>query len=187
MTGRRALQLALFGAIVLGIVALFWLRPKVEPVVPRRLSLTKSAPGASAPASTSVPAPAPSAPVEDRDPASGGESRLADDLNAPGGTIQRDLAILEELFATWQTNFPRTGNPVGENAEITASLAGDNPVKFAFIPRRHRAINAAGELCDRWGTPFRFHQLSGTQMEIRSAGPDRKFGTADDAHLAPPQ
>ena len=112
---------------------------------------------------------------------------MADDLNAPGGTIQRDLTILEEVFGMWLTNFPRTGNPVGENADITAALTGENPVKFAFVPRRHRAINTAGELCDRWGTPFRFHQISGRQMEVRSAGPDRKFGTADDASIGSPE
>lgn len=110
-----------------------------------------------------------------------GESRLADDLNVPGGTIQQDLRILHEVLESWQTNFPRAGNPVGENAEITASLAGANPLRFAFIPPAHRAIDARGELCDRWGTPFRFHALSGQQMEVRSAGPDRKFGSEDDA------
>ena len=111
---------------------------------------------------------------------------MADELNAPDGSIQRDLQILNEVFEMWLTNFPRDGNPVGENAEITAALTGDNVHRFAFVPRRHRAINTRGELCDRWGTPFRFHQLSGRQMEIRSAGPDRKFGTADDAAWSPP-
>jgi hypothetical protein len=41
-------------------------------------------------------------------------------------------------------------------------------------------INARGELVDYWGTPFFFHQLSGTEMEIRSAGPDRVMWTVDD-------
>ena len=122
-------------------------------------------------------------------PSPGGElsgvSHIADDLNAAGGTIRRDLEILNEVFATWQTNFPREGNPVGENAEITAALAGGNSVRFGFIPPGHPAINLRGELCDRWGTPFRFHQLSGAQMEIQSAGPDRKFGTPDDAEFSP--
>jgi hypothetical protein len=112
-------------------------------------------------------------------------SPIANDLNAPTGTIAADLKILQELFFAYQSNFPRLGNPVGENAEITAVLLGENPAKFPFIARNHRALNARGELCDRWGTPFRFHQLSGSQMEVRSAGPDRKFGTPDDAQLAP--
>jgi hypothetical protein len=200
MIERRWRPMLVLAAVALGTAVLFWLWPRRTP--PMAEPPPSRSPAASAPAPSSVattpaaaarapfipPAP-PAAPVPPHTPPTDaeltGESRLADDLNAPGGTIQRDLAILEEVFVAWLTNFPRTGNPVGENAEITAALAGDNPVKFAFVPRRHRAINASGELCDRWGTPFRFHQLSGRQMEIRSAGPDRRFGTTDDAVLSP--
>lgn len=110
---------------------------------------------------------------------------IAAPLNAPGSTIARDLDSVRQLFETWQSNFPRDGNPVGENAQITAALMGDNPLGLALIPTGHRALNDRGELCDRWGTPFRFHQLSGTRMEIRSAGPDRTFATADDAAWTP--
>jgi hypothetical protein len=112
-------------------------------------------------------------------------SPIAKDLNAPNGSIQHDLEILNDVLVAWQTNFPHEGNPVGENDEITAALAGDNRFHFAFIAPTHAAINAQGQLCDRWGTPFRFHQVSGTEMELRSAGPDRKFGTADDVQFAP--
>jgi hypothetical protein len=111
---------------------------------------------------------------------------LADPLNAPDGTIQRDLDTLRIVLEAWRSNFPRDGNPVGENAEIAASLTGGNRLQLALIPKDHRAINPAGELCDRWGTPFRFHQISGEKMELRSAGPDRQFGTTDDATLSPP-
>ena len=106
-------------------------------------------------------------------------------LNAPGSTVARDLDIVSRIFDAWQGNFPREGNPVGENAEITAALMGENRLGLALIPKGHPAVNAEGELCDRWGTPFRFHQLSGSKMEIRSAGPDRKFATEDDAVWTP--
>jgi len=33
---------------------------------------------------------------------------------------------------------------------------------------------------DPWGTPYFFHQLSGKEMEIHSAGPDKMMWTADD-------
>lgn len=102
-------------------------------------------------------------------------------LNRADSTIARDLETVAQALDAWRTNFPREGNPFGENAEITAALAGANALELVLIPRQHPAINAAGELCDRWGTPFRFHQLSGQHMEIRSAGPDRTFATADDA------
>jgi len=109
------------------------------------------------------------------------EFPIAASLNAPASTIQRDLDILNQVFDAWRSNFPREGNPVGENRDITRALAGENRIRFALIPPRHPAINANGELCDRWGTPFRFHQVGGEEMEIRSAGPDRRFATEDDA------
>lgn len=113
------------------------------------------------------------------------EFPLAAELNAPNSTIARDLDVIRQILEGWRTNFPHDGNPVGENSEITAALLGDNRLGLALVPKNHPAVNARGELCDRWGTPFRFHALSGTRMEIRSAGPDRKFGTDDDALWSP--
>ena len=73
------------------------------------------------------------------------------------------------------------GNPVGINSEITSQLSGDNPKHINFInPEDGVRINEKGELIDPWGTPYFFHQLSGTDMEIHSAGPDRVMWTADD-------
>jgi hypothetical protein len=176
MTGRRATA-AWGAAILLGIAAMYFLWPRA----PRPAAIgpiaraPRNIPGDQASAK-SPELPPPRVAVGSGD----GPSHIADELNAPGGTIRHDLEILNELFVAWQSNFPQTGNPVGENAEITAALAGDNALHFVFIPRDHRAIDANGELRDRWGTPFRFHQLSGAHMEIQSAGPDRKFATADD-------
>ena len=106
-------------------------------------------------------------------------------LNAPGSDIRDDLRLLAETIDTFRSNFPQEGNPTGSNAEISAALAGKNKVRFAFIPPNHPAINRAGELCDRWGTPFFFHAESSTRMEIRSAGPDRKLHSADDVVYTP--
>jgi hypothetical protein len=73
------------------------------------------------------------------------------------------------------------GNPVGTNPEITSQLSGDNPRHINFIdPQAGMRINENGELVDPWGTPYFFHQLSGTDMEIHSAGPDRIMWTMDD-------
>ena len=72
-------------------------------------------------------------------------------------------------------------NPVGNNAEITAALAGKNLKQINFI--RDVAglrVNGNGELVDAYDTPFFFHQLSGKVMEIHSAGEDRKMWTFDD-------
>jgi len=71
-------------------------------------------------------------------------------------------------------------NPVGTNAEIMKAILGANPKGAKLGPPEGQSLNGSGELVDRWGTPYFFHQLSGTQMEIWSAGPDRKMGTSDD-------
>ncbi len=113
------------------------------------------------------------------------EARLADDLNLPGNDIRQDMAIVASLLAAWRSNYPGGGNPFGQNREITEKLLGRNPKGLIFLREGNRALNRDGELCDRWGTPFFFHAVSGTRMEIRSAGPDRKLWTADDQAVVP--
>jgi hypothetical protein len=71
-------------------------------------------------------------------------------------------------------------NPVGTNPEITASLQGNNPKQINFLRPDGNRVNSNGELVDVWGTPYFFHQISGHEMEIRSAGPDRVMYTGDD-------
>jgi len=40
-----------------------------------------------------------------------------------------------------------------------------------------------GVLIDRWGSPFRFHPISGSLMEFSSCGPDTIFGKPADITL----
>ena len=112
-------------------------------------------------------------------------STLADTLNSPATDIRADLRIVADVVEAFRSNFPQTGNPVGSNEEITAALTGKNKLRLALIPKDHPAISKAGELCDRWGTPFFFHAESATRMEIRSAGPDKKMWNDDDVVLSP--
>ncbi len=72
------------------------------------------------------------------------------------------------------------GNPEGTNAEIMKSVMGGNGNQVRLGPPQGQTLNEQGELVDRWGTPYFFHQLSKDEMEIRSAGPDRKMWTTDD-------
>ena len=57
---------------------------------------------------------------------------------------------------------------------------GGNKKGAMLGPPEGMSVNSAGELVDRWGTPVFFHALARDQMEIRSAGPDRKMWTSDD-------
>jgi hypothetical protein len=170
---RRSALVVILAVLALGLV---WWIPRHRPANPAGPA---ALPGAAAPG----------APVAARSNLPGGyaaeePSHLADLLDAPAGDIASDLRALNDIFAQYRSAI-HGGDPIGENAEITAALTGRNRLGFSFIPKGHPAINSRGELCDRWGTPFFFHQLSGTQMEIRSAGPDRKLWTDDDKVLTP--
>ncbi len=195
-------RLVLFATLILGIGVAFYFWPasprsdsksgaKTEPVTPTVQSSAGPSPSQRTVTLGSGLAPGASvdgAPNAGRGGAAFSEADfpIATPLNAPTSTIARDLEVVQALFDAWRSNFPRDGNPIGENAEITAALMGANSLGLALIPKGHRAVNARGELCDRWGTPFRFHQLSGSQMEVRSAGPDGRFATDDDAVWTPP-
>jgi hypothetical protein len=98
---------------------------------------------------------------------------------APGLTPAIVLENMRTVFRQYSSRF--RGNPVGTNQEITSALNGKNPGKVVFLNSEDgMRINDQGELVDNWGTPYFFHQLSGTEMEIHSAGPDRKMWTSDD-------
>jgi hypothetical protein len=166
---RHALTVALSA----GILLLLWLflRPAAGPVDP-----TPTPPVPKSKPEASIPKPSPAPPER---------STLADALNSPATNIAADLRLVALVLETFRSNFPRSGNPVGLNSEITATLTGQNQLRLTLIPPDHPAINREGELTDRWGTPFFFHAESATRMTITSAGPDKKLHTPDDESFAP--
>lgn len=92
--------------------------------------------------------------------------------------IHVQLENVQMILRDFRTAFGE--NPVGSNAEITSALTGNNLKQIRLPIPNGSSVNAEGEMCDRWGTPYFFHQLSGKKMEIHSAGPDRMMGTGDD-------
>ncbi len=90
--------------------------------------------------------------------------------------------VLENVRSVFRQYYLRFHeNPVGDNAEITQALRGGNPKQANFLQDEDgMRTNARGELIDNWGTPFFFHSVSRSEMEIRSAGPDHKMWTNDD-------
>ena len=113
-------------------------------------------------------------------------SPTASPLSQAGVTarhIDRAAAMVElqkvrSMINSYHTLFGQ--NPVGTNAEIMKALMGSNSHQAMLGPPPGQTLNAQGELLDPWGTPYFFHQLSGNDMEIHSAGPDRKMWTSDD-------
>jgi hypothetical protein len=88
------------------------------------------------------------------------------------------LARIDRLLRDFARNLGEF--PIGTNADITRALRGNNLKKIVLVTPDEMPINDRGELIDDWQTPYFFHQVSGRQMEIYSAGPDRQMWTADD-------
>lgn len=150
--------------------------PEGNPEVPEETSdaTTNSvAPGPVAP----TPKPVALAAVEE--PPTVPEASEGTSSSLPPGTALENMrAVLRQYSQRFG------GNPVGSNPEITAALNGQNPRQVMFLnPDDGARVNARGELVDNWDTPYFFHQLSRTEMEIRSAGPDRRMWTSDDLVL----
>jgi len=90
----------------------------------------------------------------------------------------KDMDDVQFMLRDFRTRLG--GNPVGTNAEIMKKVMGGNPVQARLGPPDGQKLNEKGELIDRWGDPYFFHQLSMNEMEVRSAGPDRAMWTSDD-------
>ncbi len=117
--------------------------------------------------------PAPSAPVVAAAP--GPRPPEASSWQTEG---KADLEGVQFMLRDFRTRIGE--NPVGSNAEIMKAVMGGNEAKARLGPPPGQNVNDNGELVDRWGTPYFFHQLSKNSMEIRSAGPDGRLWTADD-------
>lgn len=167
-------------AAAMVVMLLFWQsHPPATATPPPDIPATGSAGNAPAASAESPPANVVSAPPTLAGQA--GEMRPAADM----ATNIPPLVILQNARrAIIQYAQAYGGNPVGTNPEITAALLGENPRHIHFItPDSGLRTNARGELLDAWGTPLFFHQLSGHDMEIRSAGEDRQMWTFDDLLL----
>jgi hypothetical protein len=95
------------------------------------------------------------------------------------GEADPDMIGVKESLRSYRNAFGE--NPIGTNAEIARALTGGNPRQAKFADGEVRI--KAGQMVDRWDHPYFFHQLSRTEMEIRSAGPDGVMWTKDDEVL----
>lgn len=194
---------ALIAAVLVGVLA--WVKLNSKP--PQVRALEPDPPGAL----LDLPGKAPEVPVAIVTPSEADPPEPAPDQNIPeppGAVLPKPKALslaaveelpphleasetgkglppvtaLENMRATVRQYSQRFGgNPVGDNAEITAALNGRNPKRVVFLnPEDGWPTNDKGQLVDAWGTPYFFHALSRTEMEIRSAGPDRRLWSRDD-------
>jgi hypothetical protein len=73
------------------------------------------------------------------------------------------------------------GRPLSANGEWSAALRGLRPGSTRWFDDSAPLFAADGRVIDRHGSPLHFHALGGMVWEIRSAGPDRRLFTDDDA------
>ncbi len=190
---HRYLILFLVAAILLLALSLYHKTPAgsggAPPNAPGNPAANAQSPAVAATSSTQAASPAAlgtgpnattSGPVPSQQNLASQAGQLIIDTNAPAG-LPPETVLRNVSHAIHQYGDQFGGNPVGLNSEITAALAGQNPKHINFIdPAAGMSINSKGELVDPWGTPYFFHQLSGTDMEIHSAGPDKIMWTSDD-------
>lgn len=188
---KRTIAIVLAGLLA-GWMILWLIKPPGSSTVPSSSPVPAARPAASGEKVANVPGSAALPSINAGPPArtNNGRSPGTGDVRAgqstPVGALEfTNLppdAVMENLrlvFRSYQNALG--GNPVGHNKEITHALNGGNFKQTRFLNEEDgMRLNANGELIDSWGTPFFFHQLSGTEMEIRSAGPDKVMWTGDD-------
>jgi hypothetical protein len=96
---------------------------------------------------------------------------------------ENDLTLMAHLMDNFTLLVKSASDrPLSANEDWAAMFRGFNPAHERFLSDNHIALNARGQLVDRWGTPLFFHALGGRRFDIRSAGPDGKLWTKDDIH-----
>lgn len=189
---RNRLLLGL-GCLLVAVV-LWWVAKPRSPApvarekeTPAVVPLSTPMPAAATPAPATAKAPPPSIAVAAQPPAL---PPVTDDDDTPAqpapppplpANLAADLENVSLVFRDYRTVLGE--NPIGTNAEITRALLGHNLKQVKMDIPAGSSINANGEMVDRWGTPYFFHQVSGKVMEIRSAGPDKQMWTRDDREV----
>jgi hypothetical protein len=91
---------------------------------------------------------------------------------------ETDIAQLHRALAAYFHEYNTL--PTGNSVAVMKSLTGDNPRKFIFFAFSSARMGADGAFLDEWKTAFRITFPKPATAEVRSAGPDREFGTHDD-------
>jgi hypothetical protein len=180
---KRSLVLSILLALV-ALATWFWWRQRPE-TMPPAAPVPPRAPVAAVP-QPAVPGPTPEQPKSAAQAATLGGTQPMPAPQRPNPPVhpQQDTPARMEAEAValnlrhYGQRFG--GNPVGTNAEIVKVLNGGNPQGVRYLPQENLRLNEQGELLDHYATPYFFHQMSATEMEVRSAGADRQLWTADD-------
>jgi hypothetical protein len=112
--------------------------------------------------------------------------RLLEGYANPATPPIEDLKKVQRVIAGYYSIVKDSSHfPIGGNADLAAALRGENSNRETYVPEGHPVFSKDGLLVDRWGSPLVVHPEAWTQLELRSAGPDRIAYTPDDLVLKP--
>lgn len=112
--------------------------------------------------------------------------RLLEGYADPSTQPVEDLKKVQRVVAGYFSVVKNSSRfPIGGNADLAAALRGENPNRETYVPEGHPVFSTDGLLVDRWGSPLVVHPEAWTQLELRSAGPDKIAYTSDDLVLKP--
>jgi len=166
------------GLGVVGAIIFFWPSERERPPIPASPDVSETA-GAPAPALRAAAASIAFNPPTPAEIASHPRSPLADALGSANVAPAAEPRLVYDLFRFYLREFGSF--PAGENnAQWINALRGSNPGRLPILPYDHPRLAPDGSLLDAWSEPFFIHQISQSQIQIRSAGPDRALFTTDD-------
>lgn len=86
------------------------------------------------------------------------------------------LGLIHYAVVSYRKQFEEY--PSGNDAEVGALLAGENRAGTKFLDER--SLDEKRIVVDFWRTPVRFVFFEDGRFCVKSAGPDRTWGTKDD-------
>jgi len=181
---KQSLKFVLVGLGILTLGAILWLMKPMDGAWDSSLFSPQSPEQDPATSASLAPLADPgttSNTTADSDEGAEEVSPLAAELNSSRFPPQHDVDTLHALLRQHLRRLGRReGLPIGNDSDLAAVLKGQNPMKYAALPKNHPVFGSNGRLLDRWGTPYFVHPVAEADFEIRSAGPDRKMFTPDD-------
>jgi len=92
---------------------------------------------------------------------------------------QMELDQIRKGILDYETEYGNPPPPT-DNRELMQILQGFNPHKIQFITSEPWEFNAKEEPVDAWGNRLRISMTDPKKPLVQSAGPDKKWDTADD-------
>jgi Type II secretion system (T2SS), protein G len=100
---------------------------------------------------------------------------------AKGALCRTEMTALIAAGANYHEVYG--SSPTGDQGGFIRSLLGNNPRKIVFINLNPDRLISTGDYRDPWGTPYQIQSEADTNLFVRSAGPDKRFGDKDDQTL----